>query len=137
MGRAFTLDCFASLAMTGAGVSLRDGGNIVAVGEAIQTGGYLLDCFATLAMTSCSIIHLRLFQNRAWFCSRRDPGALRGWTYNPQRPVSGFRPGRGTPTVCFSPASVRGRCGGLTPAEGDSGGRKTGAKGETSPFLRG
>jgi hypothetical protein len=38
-------------------LSLRNGGNTVAVGEAIQTGEALaLDCFASLAMTESVVI---------------------------------------------------------------------------------
>ncbi|MDR1467713.1 MAG: hypothetical protein LBT00_00320 [Spirochaetaceae bacterium] len=60
---------------------------------------------------------LRYARNDAWF-TRNDrlvPSVTRGrcggLTYNPQRPVSGFRPGRGTPTACFGNASIHGRLG--------------------------
>ncbi|MDR1467762.1 MAG: hypothetical protein LBT00_00565 [Spirochaetaceae bacterium] len=129
------LDCFAALrlAMTTPAASLRASPSSLRAGgklpsEAIQCKGLLhLDCFAALrlAMTTPASypLNLRNLDRPIWCtiraCSktlrdaslRRDSGALRGRAYNPPRPVSGFRPGRGTPTVCFSRASVRGRLG--------------------------
>ncbi|MDR1470466.1 MAG: hypothetical protein LBT00_14385 [Spirochaetaceae bacterium] len=51
-----------------------------------------------------------------------------GWAYNPQHPVSGFRPGMTFSLDCFASLAMTGPGGkggvaGVSPAEGGSGGR--------------